>query len=230
MINKYSSWVAAAVNMRIISIKDLTDLLDTSFASAYTVVEEDDDAVAAAEDDATATATDDSVYTVASEGASCKNADYFGDGFCDDANNVEACKYDGGDCCASTCGVGYVVSSECGADHYNCLDTAASDYVATSEEDDAEGDDDGDDGGGGYGYGAYGYGKFKLIDSLAREAALFRNANCFNLCAFYLLVLFRRVFLRILLRIRRRRGMVREHVWKLLLQWRLLQWRLLQWC
>jgi hypothetical protein len=68
MINKYSTWVAAAVNMRIISIKDLTDLLDTSFASAYAVVE-DDDYVVAAESDDTATATEESVYTVASEGA-----------------------------------------------------------------------------------------------------------------------------------------------------------------
>jgi hypothetical protein len=32
-VNKFSVWVAAAVNLGIISIKDLTDLTDTSFAS-----------------------------------------------------------------------------------------------------------------------------------------------------------------------------------------------------
>ena len=57
----------------------------------------------------------------------------------DDANNVEVCKYDGGDCCESTCGVGYVVSSECGADHYDCLDSAASEFVAPSEDVDDDG-------------------------------------------------------------------------------------------
>jgi hypothetical protein len=162
MINKYSTWVAAAVNMRIISIKDLTDLLDTSFASAYAVVE-DDDYVVAAESDDTATATEESVYTVASEGATCKTPDYFGDGFCDDENNVAACLFDGGDCCESTCGVGYVVSSECGADHYDCLNTATSDYVSTSTEDDTAGDD-----GGGYGYGGNGSSRLRIIDSSAR--------------------------------------------------------------
>jgi len=59
---------------------------------------------------------------------------------------VAECKYDGGDCCESTCGVDYVASSECGADHYDCLDPAASEYVAPSEDGDDDGGDDDDDG------------------------------------------------------------------------------------
>jgi len=85
-INKYSSWVAAAVNLRIIAIDDLTDLLDTSFASAYAVVEEEDDAASDdgnSVDSSTGGEEEGSVYTAASEGASCKIADYFGDGFCE---------------------------------------------------------------------------------------------------------------------------------------------------
>ena len=39
---------------------------------------------------------------------------WYQDGYCDSANNVAACDYDGGDCCAATCGVGYPVSYPCG--------------------------------------------------------------------------------------------------------------------
>ena len=42
-INKYSVWVAGAVNMGIIRIDQLTDLTDTSFASAYAVPVDDDE-------------------------------------------------------------------------------------------------------------------------------------------------------------------------------------------
>ena len=48
-INKYSLWVAAAVNMGTISIADLTDLTDTSFASAYAAAIPEE--LVAAEDD-----------------------------------------------------------------------------------------------------------------------------------------------------------------------------------
>ena len=33
----------------------------------------------------------------------CNNPSSSGDGYCDDSNNTEACDYDGGDCCESTC-------------------------------------------------------------------------------------------------------------------------------
>ncbi len=39
---QYSLWVAGAVNMGIISINDLTDLAETSFAAAYAAVADDD--------------------------------------------------------------------------------------------------------------------------------------------------------------------------------------------
>ena len=29
----------------------------------------------------------------------CVNPDYYGDNYCDDVNNNEACFFDGGDCC-----------------------------------------------------------------------------------------------------------------------------------
>ena len=41
-VNKYSLWVAGAVNMGIISIDHLTDLTDTSFANSYAVPSNDD--------------------------------------------------------------------------------------------------------------------------------------------------------------------------------------------
>ena len=41
----------------------------------------------------------------------CTEPSWYQDGECDDVNNVAACDYDGGDCCASTCGVGYSPSS-----------------------------------------------------------------------------------------------------------------------
>ena len=31
----------------------------------------------------------------------CPAADWTGDGFCDDSNNILECDYDGGDCCGS---------------------------------------------------------------------------------------------------------------------------------
>jgi hypothetical protein len=96
MINKYSVWAAAAVNMGIIGIDDLTDLDDTSFASQYAVVT--DDTTAGEEEEG-----DDGSPALAA-GLVCKAADYYSDGFCDAANNDAGCKYDGGDCCESTCG------------------------------------------------------------------------------------------------------------------------------
>ena len=102
-LNKYSLWVAGAVNMGIIKISDLTDLADTSFASAYAGVLEDD---AAAEDDF----DDDEAAAGASSGddeyvGNCPAAtrEYYADGWCDKPNNIEACNWDGGDCCSDTC-------------------------------------------------------------------------------------------------------------------------------
>ena len=49
---------------------------------------------------------------------------WIGDGYCDDLNNTDACGWDGGDCCASTCGSG---SSNCSGSNLlnNCLDPSA---------------------------------------------------------------------------------------------------------
>ena len=48
------------------------------------------------------------------EGTTCRVPDSYADGYCDAFNNVEACGWDGGDCCESTCGVGYDPIGECG--------------------------------------------------------------------------------------------------------------------
>ena len=56
--------------------------------------------------------------------ATCLNA---GDARCDPAANTEACAWDGGDCCATTC-----VGTLCGSRHgYDCRDPA---HAATDEE------------------------------------------------------------------------------------------------
>jgi len=68
-INKYSLWVAGAVNMGIISIDHLTDLTDTSFASSYNVPSDDDEASTEEDDDGGPSLA----------GAVCKLPDYFGD-------------------------------------------------------------------------------------------------------------------------------------------------------
>ena len=57
----------------------------------------------------------------------------FGDGYCDSAINNEACGFDGGDCCPSTCddavyacgGSIQVNGDVVGASNYNCLDPTA---------------------------------------------------------------------------------------------------------
>ena len=41
----------------------------------------------------------------------CVNPDYYGDDYCDDVNNNEACFFDGGDCCGSNVNTEYC--SEC---------------------------------------------------------------------------------------------------------------------
>ena len=101
MLNKYSLWVAGAVNMGIIEIKDLTNLKETSFAAAFVTGGDDDGG-----DD------DDSVSLPS--GATCSVPSYYADGYCDSANNVAACYYDGGDCCEDTCGVDYDPETDCG--------------------------------------------------------------------------------------------------------------------
>ena len=62
--------------------------------------------------------------------ATCLNA---GDARCDPGANTEACAWDGGDCCATTC-----VGTLCGSRHgYDCRDPA---HAATDEEAQAEQD------------------------------------------------------------------------------------------
>jgi len=144
MINKYSLWVAAAVNMGIIELKDLTKLTETSVTAAYSVSTDDETF-----DD------DDSGDDVTA--AACSVPRYYQDGYCDSANNVANCDYDGGDCCESTCGVGYNPDTECGAGGYSCQDPAASDFGdSTTVDDDASYgyyyDDDGGSGDDAYYY------------------------------------------------------------------------------
>ena len=116
MINKYSLWVAGAVNMGIIQLKDLTKLTETSVSSAYSVT--NDDYVYDDGDDSSGSGSS----------SSCSIPSYYADGYCDSANNVAACDYDGGDCCESTCGVTYEPEVDCGTAGYNCLDPDASDF------------------------------------------------------------------------------------------------------
>ena len=40
-------------------------------------------------------------------------AEYIGDGYCDDMNNVEDCQYDGGDCCGPDIYTDYCVECIC---------------------------------------------------------------------------------------------------------------------
>eukprot|EP00164_Ancoracysta_twista_P012190 GFYU01019066.1.p1 GENE.GFYU01019066.1~~GFYU01019066.1.p1 ORF type:complete len:1179 (-),score=403.95 GFYU01019066.1:177-3713(-) len=47
-----------------------------------------------------------------------------GDGWCDEFNNKEECKWDGGDCCSLTCNGGPFT---CGSNSFHCLDTSVSD-------------------------------------------------------------------------------------------------------
>jgi len=132
-VNKYSAWVAAAVNLGIISIKDLTDLTDTSFASAYSVPADDD----------AADITDDG-GTPLPEGVTCFLKDFYKDGYCDSKNNLAGCQWDGGDCCESTCGEGYDTTAACGTGGYACLNPEAPDFGAAEKielDDDASGEE-----------------------------------------------------------------------------------------
>lgn len=102
-------WVAAAVNLGIIDIEnDLTDLTDTSFSEAHDIFAEE-------------------VDDYFSTSSNCAFPSFFQDGWCDQANNVHACKYDGGDCCLSTCGVGYLPTYRCGINGFRCMNPDASD-------------------------------------------------------------------------------------------------------
>ena len=49
-------------------------------------------------------------------------AEWIGDGWCDDSNNSEACGWDEGDCCASTC---IDDPYNCTESFLNCLDPSA---------------------------------------------------------------------------------------------------------
>lgn len=65
-----------------------------------------------------------------------------GDGFCDNINNNADCKFDGGDCCQSTCTANAQISTtpypfECGSlTQYVCIDPSASDSIVDSGESD----------------------------------------------------------------------------------------------
>ena len=43
----------------------------------------------------------------------CVNPDYYGDNYCDDVNNNEACFFDGGDCCGSNVNTDYCNVCQC---------------------------------------------------------------------------------------------------------------------
>ena len=64
---------------------------------------------------------------------------YISDGDCDIVNNNEACGWDGGDCCGSTCtSADYTCSDACSQE---CLDPAANDDCCADESCDFHGDD-----------------------------------------------------------------------------------------
>lgn len=88
--NQYSLWVAASVNAGIISIQDLVSL-----NAAYS-------------------ASLESVFSVTNQ-KTCDVPIFQSDGKCDHVANNVGCKYDGDDCCPSTCGVGYDQSYPCGS-------------------------------------------------------------------------------------------------------------------
>ena len=54
---------------------------------------------------------------------------YLGDGYCDEGNglNSEACAWDGGDCCESTCQQNNVTTFDCGVIGYTCRNPNAAD-------------------------------------------------------------------------------------------------------
>ena len=56
----------------------------------------------------------------ATAGLDCYYLNWAGDGYCDEQNNVESCKYDKGDCCASTCVS--TATTTCGESGYDCVD------------------------------------------------------------------------------------------------------------
>ena len=62
--------------------------------------------------------------TTTTAGTSC-DVQYIGDGTCDDANNVEECQWDGGDCCGDNVVIYYC--SDCA-----CLDPGAGDSGTTT--------------------------------------------------------------------------------------------------
>jgi hypothetical protein len=135
LINKYSLWVAAAVNMGILNLANLTSLSHTSITSAYSVSFDDDDG---GDDD------DDGFYFgyyyYGDDGgtgpaADCTVPRYYGDGYCDSVNNVADCDYDGGDCCESTCEDGSYFY--CGIIGYDCQNPDAPDngHKTTTDDD-----------------------------------------------------------------------------------------------
>ena len=45
--------------------------------------------------------------------AGCEIPQYYGDNYCDDENNNEACFFDGGDCCGSNVNTNYCTECLC---------------------------------------------------------------------------------------------------------------------
>ena len=48
----------------------------------------------------------------------CEFPDFKGDGCCDDENNLEACEYDGGDCCGSDVDTICCIECQCSDPNY----------------------------------------------------------------------------------------------------------------
>mmetsp|Transcript_32546 Transcript_32546/g.51804 ORF Transcript_32546/g.51804 Transcript_32546/m.51804 type:complete len:1551 (-) Transcript_32546:315-4967(-) len=79
-------------------------------------------------------------------GATCPLPNQTGDGWCDPVNNIDACGYDGGDCCEETCESS--TSFSCNSDRHNsglnrfdCLDRSTQEGLARFCSDNAEHDD-----------------------------------------------------------------------------------------
>ncbi|CAN0133726.1 unnamed protein product [Ectocarpus fasciculatus] len=59
--------------------------------------------------------------------------EYIPDGWCDEENNIEACGYDGGDCCECDCVPGLI--NDCGDNGYDCQDTTSECRACTNDDD-----------------------------------------------------------------------------------------------
>ena len=58
-------------------------------------------------------------------------ADYIGDGYCDDDNNIEGCQFDGGDCCGEDVFTDYCWQCICYENSFSSSGTTVT-FVTTS--------------------------------------------------------------------------------------------------